>query len=100
MRDNPKLPVKIVNDYGIVAQSRNLRGVLDYARKFPVELATYWINPDGVNVATFHFWDGSICRTDYASLDVFRWFLKGRRSWGKPTEYVVGPVITFDYRGI
>jgi len=64
----------------IAARSRNLRGVLDYARRHPVTCATVYTIEGGALVY-FRFEDGAECRVQFSDPRVARWFIDARRSW-------------------
>lgn len=85
--------IEIVKGKQVVARSRNLRGVLDYARKsYMREVACYMKN-GGSALVCFTYDDGAVCRTDFASYIVALRFARTRRSWAL-TEIYCGPHCT------
>lgn len=65
----------------IIRTSRNLRGVLDYARVSPVvRVETCRVANDEGTMRVF-FKDGAECRCNFASHAVMTAWLKARRTW-------------------
>lgn len=73
--------VVIVRGGKVVARSRNLRGVMDYARKSYVREAWCNRNQDGGGFVCFTYDDGSRCRTTFADYGVLLRWVRSRRSW-------------------
>ena len=67
-----------------VKRSRNLRGILDYARENPVVKASVVVNPDESADIVFTFLDGAKSLVHFQSNQVFLDWVLRRRSWGKP----------------
>ncbi len=71
----------------LVAKSRNFRGILDYARKSPVEridcqhLRGDLIGTESVYPVTFFFDNGAIGQIDFADWRVLSHTIRNRRSW-------------------
>lgn len=64
-----------------VAHSRNLRGILSYARKAFVRNVYCTRNGDGTGFVCFTFDDGARCRTEFADYTVLLRWVRSRRSW-------------------
>lgn len=74
--------IEIVDLRGrIIHRSRNLRGILDHARRTWVEEAEATPGEEGKGILHVTFGDGSTCRTEFASYQVLCWWLRSRRSW-------------------
>jgi hypothetical protein len=83
-----------------VKHSRNLRGILDYARKVsPVNSALVVESPKDASARVeFYFLDGAICITEFASAVVARNWLHARRSWGRYyVQYITGYRTNYAY---
>lgn len=66
----------------VVSRTRNLRGVIDYARRHGVKRASAYAKGEGRGFIAFHFADGAESRVDFESYVVaWRW-IESRRSWG------------------
>ena len=75
------MPVIIQDSFGdVLARSKNLRGVLTYARRHPVKRASVYRKGEGANVA-FHFQGDASCTVAFASFDVAWQWIESRRSW-------------------
>lgn len=66
----------------IVSRSQNLRGILDYARKFPVESAYVRRMPEGKARVKIVFSNRAISVTQWESYIIAIQWIKSRRSWG------------------
>jgi hypothetical protein len=66
----------------LVASSKNLRGILDYARKVPVHRVAIYRNLNGDGLLCVTFDNGANCQTTFASYTVCIDWVKSRRSWG------------------
>lgn len=64
-----------------IHRSKNLRGILDHARRTGVRCAFVQQDADGGAVLDVCFSDDSHCRTSFADFSVCREWVKGRRSW-------------------
>ena len=69
-----------------VKRSKNLRGILDYAREEPVVKASVVVDKDGSADIVFTFLDGAKSLVHFASNQVFQGWILKRRSWGKPSR--------------
>ena len=65
----------------VVAKSRNLRGLLTYARKSPVKHVYLRRMAYGYGGLFIEFENGATCKTEFASFTVCRNWLESRRSW-------------------
>ena len=66
---------------GPIRQSRNLRGLLDYAREFaPVCIVTRKTQDDGGSLRVIYA-DGSIGAAQFVCYAVMREWVQARRSW-------------------
>jgi hypothetical protein len=65
-----------------VARSKNLRGILAYARRSPVKRASAYAKGDGGAFVVFIFNNGAESRVDFASFAVAKAWIASRRSWG------------------
>lgn len=77
------MPIEITKAGAIVARSRNLRGILSYARKSPVatvSVSSY--SPVRCAHVYVQFDDGAECRTQFSSYTVAVQWVRARRSWG------------------
>ena len=74
--------VEICNAQGqVIHRSKNLRGILDHARRTWVQQAVAAPAPDGKGILHVTFGDGSTCQTAFADFTVLCWWLGSRRSW-------------------
>lgn len=77
--------IQIKNKGGdVIRRSRNLRGVLDYARVSPVEsvsITARHVPGDSSYHLAFRFDDGSTCTAAFAAWRVAADWLLARRSW-------------------
>jgi len=74
--------VQIVKDGGTVATSRNLRGILDYAREHGVVRVYVHLSSITAKVLVlFVFADGARSMTEWASFGVACDWIVARRSW-------------------
>lgn len=82
---------KIFHDCKLVAKSRNFRGILDYARKYPVKrirvtrLLSESPNGERFYPVTFTFQNGAIGEIDFADWRVLARVILSRRSWDFPS---------------
>lgn len=74
------MAVEIMLGSKVVARSRNLRGLLDYARKEPPVSAAVNKTPTGGRLTVF-FNDGALCHVEFADYSVACGWIAGRRSW-------------------
>jgi hypothetical protein len=78
------MTIQIMKEGACVARSRNLRGILDYARRSPVAHIETSMGYDGSPVrglVLVKYADGAHCLTDFASYHIMIDWLRGRRSW-------------------
>jgi hypothetical protein len=74
--------IQIVRPDGAIAHhSKNLRGVLDHARRVGLVSAQAFPMEDGCGVLAVIFRDGCICLTVFHSFTVLCHWLRSRRSW-------------------
>jgi len=74
--------VEICNSQGqVIRRSRNLRGILDHARRTWIEEASAAPAQEGKGILSVTFGDRSTCTTEFASYEVLCWWLRSRRSW-------------------
>lgn len=65
-----------------VSRSKNLRGILTYARNHGVHIAqAIPAKTDGKGVLAVKFRDGAEVATQFESYEVLRDWLRGRHSW-------------------
>ncbi|WP_426050367.1 hypothetical protein [Brevundimonas sp. SL161] len=64
-----------------VARSRNLRGILTYARRHPVKRASVYAKGDGRAFVAFHFRGDAFARVEFESFIVAGDWVASRRSW-------------------
>lgn len=67
-----------------IRTSRNLRGILDHARRVPVDYAVATRDSDGGAILSIIFTNGDYTRTSFASYTVARNWINSRRSWQSP----------------
>lgn len=71
----------VAPDGAVMHRSKNLRGVLDHARRSWVEEAVAHPSPSGAGgVLQVTYGDGRTCRTEFASYQVLCGWLRARRS--------------------
>jgi len=74
--------IEIVDASGkVIHRSRNLRGILDYARHTWIEEAVAQPAQEGKGILSVTFGDGCTCMTEFADFTVLCWWLRCRRSW-------------------
>lgn len=79
--------VRITKGGRVAATSRNLRGILDYARHHSVVKATVRRKRGGEGEVTFAFYDGAHSTVRFASYSLLLRWIANRRSWGlKPSS--------------
>lgn len=72
----------------VIRRSRNLRGVLDYARDVsPVEKVELPERSKGPYPIAFTFYDGSRADTTFEDWRVAARWVAARRSWGRPVLF-------------
>jgi hypothetical protein len=90
---NPGEPIEIVNpDTGeVVRKSKNLRGILDHARRVGVKDAQAFYDhgtvTKGGGLLRVEFGDGNMVYAAFADYAVLNRWLKARRSWGDVRHY-------------
>lgn len=85
--------IEIVNPQGVVIhRSRNLRGILDHARRTWLEAAVAWPAPGGRGRLSVTFGDGATCVTAFADFTVLCCWLQARRSWAGARRIAGGPL--------
>lgn len=70
-------------DGKVVARSRNLRGILDYARKSPVESVVIAPSPCGRGTLRVTYHNNARASAVFASFTILRDWCDARRSWPK-----------------
>ena len=65
----------------VIHRSRNLRGILDHARKVGIQSATGELLAHGRGRLLVRFGDGSAAEAQFASFTVLERWLHSRRSW-------------------
>jgi hypothetical protein len=76
-----------------VARSRNLRGILDYARKSP--LVSVKIAPHaGQGLLLVRYYDGAYSQTAFADFSVLVDWAKARRSWPRATTVTASQLLS------
>lgn len=80
--------MKVLNASGeVIRQSRNLRGLLDHARRSPVERVELLELDEELEHASYlmaaHHVNGDTSLSPYASPVVCARFLSSRKSWGR-----------------
>lgn len=77
------MTVTVYNAHGEpVARSRNLRGILTYARRHPVKRASVYAKGEGRAFVVFIFQGDAESRVDFESFTVAGDWIESRRSWG------------------
>jgi hypothetical protein len=69
----------------VVHTSRNLRGLLDQARRSPVRKVHWTGRPDGSAVLAVRYADGCHCETVFLSMLVCAKWCARRRNWPQAT---------------
>lgn len=64
-----------------IRTSRNLRGILDHARRVPVERVSAMCDSDGGAILHIEFNNGDYSRVSFASYIVARKWVHSRHSW-------------------
>jgi hypothetical protein len=77
--------IEITKQGKVVSRSRNLRGLLDYARKSFVRHVTAYKTQGGGAWLAVYFDDGSWCPAEFADYSVCCRWLMARRSWDLST---------------
>lgn len=75
------MSVTITKEGKPVSTSRNLRGVMTYARKHGVRLWIASMTDDYGALVSITFGNGADCHTRFASWDVAQRWVRARRSW-------------------
>lgn len=75
------MSVTITKDDKPVSVSRNLRGVMTYARKHGVSDVSFRMTDSYEAAITISFQDGAHCSTHFAAWDVCQRWVRARRSW-------------------
>jgi hypothetical protein len=79
----------------IVSKSKNLRGLVDYARRFPPVAYRFEVNrcPDtgAPYFLRVEFSNGAVCFSHWQDWRVCAWWINARRSWPKGL-----PLITYN----
>lgn len=78
--------VEVFNNGGTVSRSKNLRGILTYARKHGMERVGVTEERDGGALVAFLFKNGARCLVMFRSYTVARGFVDARRSWAMTKE--------------
>ena len=88
----------IVLNGEITHRSRNLRGILDHARRTPVIGATVMRKGHGEATLFVRYADGSVGVSEFASYAVCKHWISCRRSWGLTlkTELSDGALFSLD----
>jgi hypothetical protein len=74
--------IEIHNQHGkVIHRSRNLRGILDHARRVGLWAANAYPQEDGKGMLCVTFADASRCEAQFASYQVLCQWLCARRSW-------------------
>jgi hypothetical protein len=90
------MTVKIRNaDMNVIRTSRNLRGILDHARRVPVRQVSVADHIDGGALISVYYDNGDSCTTEFASRSVCEGWVKARRSWGLVARDVTGGVTRY-----
>lgn len=82
MTSKPGEPILITKAGRTVSKSRNLRGVMNYARKSYVREWRASMTDDYGARIWVTFEDGAESRFEFASWDVAQRWIRARRSWG------------------
>lgn len=64
-----------------IRTSRNLRAILDHARRVPVDYAAAMRDSDGGALLHIDFANGDYTRVSFASYTIARNWINSRRSW-------------------
>lgn len=74
--------VVITNTQGqVIQRSRNLRGILEYARRVGLDSACAARTADGKGRLDVTFADAATCQVEFASYTALCGWLQARRSW-------------------
>ena len=65
----------------VVSKSKNLRGILTYARKHGIKSAHTMRTVGGYGWLSIYFADGAFCKAHFQSHSVLESWLAARRSW-------------------
>lgn len=85
--------IEIVNPQGaVIHRSRNLRGVLDHARRAGLRSVHAYPSARGQGLLGVTFADGAQCRVRFASYAVLCDWLRARRSWAGARRIAGGPL--------
>lgn len=68
-------------DFQVASRSRNLRGILEYSRRHPVERVDIWEARGGAAQLGIAWSNGSTCVTDFASFEVCKRWCAARRNF-------------------
>lgn len=74
------MSVEIIRQGKVIHRSRNLRGLLDYARRNSVQAVSINRLPEGAMLIV-RFFNGATCSTAFADCSVCIGWIKARRSW-------------------
>lgn len=91
--------IQIVKHGEVIHKSRNLRGILDHARREPVDTIIAIRRGDDSASVRFIFYDKSRANVEWASwLVLCQWIQSRHRSWGEPYRMTHrGAVTVWDY---
>lgn len=78
------MSIEIILNNNVVKQSKNLRGILDYARLYAV-VSCCVVSTDTENYIYFRFNNDATATVNFGSSEVAKNWLLSRRSWGKPS---------------
>lgn len=86
------MPNVIIRDADghVVSRSRNLRGILEYSRRVPVERIDIWRNPDETAQLGITWTNGSSTITDFASFNVCKQWCASRRNFSGAPIHIKG----------
>lgn len=73
--------IRIFRQGVVIGDSRNLRGVLDFARRHSVRSWSADMTDDYGARVTLDFCSGATARFEFASWDVAQRWVRARRSW-------------------
>ena len=93
--------IRIINKVTgkVEKRSRNLRGILDYARtERPVTSIVAWRTRDGDKYRVhFRFGRYVFCTVLWADLEVLDQWIYNRWSWGRPHKEVTPQLVIYSY---